>query len=108
MLEAIPAAPWSRSHSNERIVKLEFEGLVIVVTNEIVVGTAHSTNAITAIRLARPHGVSRGGSGRGERRGEARAAEWFVGMRRAAPIWRLVSRSTPACVFLPARAEHKR
>ena len=47
------AAPWSRSHSTERIPKLELEGSSIVAANEIAAGTNAMTAAQTSTRRTR-------------------------------------------------------
>jgi len=49
-------------------MKVEFEGLVIVVRYEIAVGTRHRQNAIVRILRARRNGLSRGGGSRRRRR----------------------------------------
>src|SRR5450755_389612 len=61
---ANPAPPWSRSHSNERIARLEFDGPVTVARYENNVGTRHRHSVIVTILRARRHGFRRGGSGR--------------------------------------------
>src|SRR5690242_1241959 len=58
--DAIVAAPWSRSHSKDRIVRLEFEGPAIVVRYEIEIGISVRPIARTMVRLMRRTGSRRG------------------------------------------------
>src|SRR5947209_6578206 len=75
--EAIWAAPLSRSHSNDRMTKLEFEGCVIVVAYEVTTGSADRHSAITTVRRTRWRRLSRGDSRRRRRRSYGTSRDTF-------------------------------